>query len=117
MLGSTPSPVPSMPLILTLALLVGTLTASVATGLNLAAPIILMCASWSAWDAHRHGARHFQGWMGRGPLGVFFCVALIWFAAFPAWLDLRERIRAGAASPRPGVSADEARRLVMAAWR
>ena len=104
-----------MPFLLPAALLVTTLLTSIGTGLNLAIPMVLICASWAAWDARRMGARHFDHWLGRGPVWVFLGVALLWLVAFPAWLELRERIRGGMVPPRPGVSSDEARRLVLAA--
>ena len=106
-----------MPFLLTIAILLGTLLTSVGIGLNLALPMILITAGWAAWDSVRVGTRHFRGWLGRGPLGVFALTALLWIVAFPAYLVLRESIRAGAAEPRPGLSSDEVRRLVLAALR
>lgn len=106
-----------MPFVVPAALAIGTWLTSVGTGLNLAAPMILFSAAWAALDSTRVGARHFRGWMGRGPLGVFALVTLLWIVAFPAYLVLRERIRGGVADPRPGLSSDEVRRLVLAALR
>lgn len=106
-----------MPFVLPAALAIGTWLTSVGTGLNLAIPMILFSAAWAAWDSQKVGARHFQGWMGRGPLGVFALVAILWIAAFPAYLVLRERIRGGVAQARPGLSSDQVRRLVLAALR
>ena len=106
-----------MPFVLPVALAIGTWLTSVGTGLNLAIPMILFSAIWAGWDASKVGTRHFRGWMGRGPAGVFLLVMFCWVAAFPAYLVLRERIRGGVAEPRPGLSSDEVRRLVLAALR
>ncbi len=106
-----------MPFVVPTALLIGTWLTSVGTGLNLAIPMILFSAIWAAMDSTKVGARHFRGWLGRGPMGVFGLVAILWIVAFPAYLVLRERIRGGMAEPRPGLSSDEVRRLVLAALR
>lgn len=106
-----------MPFALPLALLVATGVTSLGTGLNLVVPMFLFSAAWAAWDAQRVGARHFHGWLGRGPLGVFLLVSIGWIIAFPAYLLLRERIRFGTAAARPGVTSDEQRRFAMATLR
>ena len=95
-----------MPFVVPTALLIGTWLTSVGTGLNLAIPMILFSAIWAAMDSTKVGARHFRG-----------LVAILWIVAFPAYLVLRERIRGGMAEPRPGLSSDEVRRLVLAALR
>lgn len=104
-----------MSFLLPAALLVTTGLASFGMGLNLAIPMVLLCASWAAWDAHRIGARHFRHVLGRGPVSVFFLVTVFWIIAFPAYLELRERIRGGMIEGRPGLSTDDLRRLVLAA--
>lgn len=106
-----------MPFLLTSAIVIGTALTSVATGLNVAVPMILITSGWAAWDSRRVGARHFRGLLGRGPAAVFLLVLCLWIVTFPAYLVLRERIRAGVAEPRPGLSSEEVRRLVLAALR
>ncbi len=106
-----------MPFLLTFAIVIGTALTSVGIGLNLAVPMVLFTAGWAAFDSMKVGARHFRGFMGRGPVAVFFLVAALWVLTFPAYMVLRERIRAGVAEPRPGLSSDEVRRLVLAALR
>lgn len=106
-----------MPFILTVAIVIGTALTSVGIGLNLVVPMVLISATWAALDSARIGARHFCGPLGRGPVGVFLLVAALWPFTFPLYLLLRERIRAGVAEPRPGLSSDEVRRLVLAALR
>lgn len=106
-----------MPFALPAALLLATGLTSVGTGLNLVVPMFLLCAAWAAWDAQHIGARHFRGWLGRGSFGVFVLVSVGWVLAFPAYLLLRERIRFGTATPRPGLSNDDARRFAMATLR
>lgn len=106
-----------MPFLLTIAIVIGTALTSVGIGLNLAVPMILFTAGWAAMDSTRVGARHFRGLLGRGPVAVFLMVGALWIVTFPAYLVLRERIRAGVAEPRPGLSSDEVRRLVLAALR
>ncbi len=106
-----------MPFLLTFAIVIGTALTSVGTGLNLALPMVIFTAGWAGFDSVKVGARHFRGFMGRGPVAVFLLVASLWIVTFPAYMVLRERIRAGVAEPRPGLSSDEVRRLVLAALR
>lgn len=106
-----------MPFLVTLALVIGTALTSVGIGLNLAAPMVLLTAAWVAWDSRRIGARHFQSWLAHGPGLLFMVVSVAWIAAFPGYLMLRERVLSGTAEPKPGLSSDEVRRLVLAALR
>ena len=66
--------------------------------------IVIGTSIWVWIDASQIGARRglASGILGMGPLGWFLLTILLWIVGFPAYLLMRDRIRAAAqASPQP----------------
>ena len=66
--------------------------------------IVIGTSIWVGVDAAQIGARRglTSGLLDMGPLGWFLLTILLWIVGFPAYLLMRDRIKAAAqASPRP----------------
>jgi hypothetical protein len=57
--------------------------------------MVLASAIWASQDASRIGLKQYKARLAGGPVGVFFAMWLLWIIAFPWYLVVRSRIKAG----------------------
>jgi hypothetical protein len=57
--------------------------------------MVLASAIWASQDASRIGLKQYEARLARGPISVFFAMWILWFIAFPWYLVVRSKIKAG----------------------
>ncbi len=62
---------------------------------------ILGTSAWAAWDSWQIGLSRYESAMAHRPVEVFFSVAIVWIATFPAYLHARARVLNGEAALKP----------------
>lgn len=85
----------SWAIFITLALFTASVQLSLATERNLSFLVVLGSAAWAAFDSAALELRRYKSRLAVGPAAVFLAVALLWILAFPTYLMLRQKLRAG----------------------
>lgn len=80
---------------ITLALFTASVQLSLATERNLSFVIVLGSAAWAALDSAALGLKRYKSRLAVSPAIVFLAIALLWILAFPTYLMLRQKLRAG----------------------
>jgi hypothetical protein len=57
--------------------------------------LVLVTASWAAWDSTRIQLRDYKSGIALNPVGLWIGIALLWIVGFPWYLTVRYRIKAG----------------------
>jgi hypothetical protein len=76
-----------------LAVIVGVAQAKL--GVPLVWPMILVTASWAAWDSTKIRIREYQTGVALAPVALWFGIAFLWIVGFPWYLAARYRAQNG----------------------
>ena len=102
-----------MPLLLSAVVVVLAWAGALAFGWVSPVLLVLLTSAWGAWDGQRHRVRHYRSWLAHPTPVLFLLLVGAWILAFPSYLALRARIRAGTAEVQPGRTRDQARALLL----
>ena len=64
---------------------------------NLIPWMIIITASWAAWDSSKIELKKYKSGISYGPVVVWICHAGLWIVAFPWYLSMRYKIKNGLA--------------------
>jgi ABC-type siderophore export system fused ATPase/permease subunit len=88
-----------LPTILTtIAILGACIGIAALTGFDITWLTIIGTAIWIAIDSKKIEIRKYKSGISYGPVVLFFATCLLWIAAFPWYLIVKERIKSGKAA-------------------
>jgi hypothetical protein len=64
-------------------------------GVPLVWPMVLLTATWAAWDSTRIRIREYQTGVALSPVSLWLGMALLWIVVFPWYLAARYRFQKG----------------------
>ena len=86
-----------IPILLTIWIPLACVVISTLINFNIFQIMIIGTALWAAIDSSKIQLKRYKSGISYGPVVIFFCFVFLWIVAFPWYLIVRNKIKAGTA--------------------